>query len=394
MNILYISYWGFAEGLTQATAIPHLRILAGFTEVRKITFVTIEREQRGQFEPHGIPKVVHIPFYSVPRRFHLDKIHDFTRFPVRLVRIIREEGIDKIICRGAPAGALGYLAGRKTDIPFFVESFEPHSAYMLEAGVWRRWDPRFILQMRWEEKQKRYAIGLMPVSESYRTKLIAEGIPEDKIRTVPCGVDPFVFGFDPQKREKTRNGAGISADDLVGIYVGKFGGNYYDREAFHIFREAFGYFGDRFRLVILSPDKMEFILQRAAEAGIDPERVICKNVPHPEVPCWLSAGDFAFATYKASPSKRYLSPIKVGEYWANGLPVLLTEGVGDDAEIIRQEGGGALFSLGEKELRSAFVKIEELLQDRNHRKSISLLALKYRSFERVRQVYSDFFRVA
>lgn len=391
MRILYIGYWEFADGLTQSTILPHLRILSDLESLEKILFVTIERQHKeiSQFKV-DIPKVEHIPFESPSWPFPFDKLNDFYEFPLRLKGIVHAENVNRVICRGTPAGALGYLLWNKTKTPFYVESFEPHADYMLESGVWHRWDPRYILQQHWENKQKRHASGIMPVSEQYRTKLIAEGIPEEIIRTVPCGVDPLMFGFDPQKRDKKRKEAGIPTEAMVGIYVGKFGGNYYDREAFQIFQEAFRYFGDRFRLVTLSPDKTTFILRRMAEAGIDPVRVVCKSVPHREVPSWLSTADFAFATYKASPSKRYLSPIKVGEYWASGLPVLLTEGVGDDAEIISREGSGALFSLKEKELRPAFAKIEAILRDKNHRRAISQLALKYRSFERVRLVYSEF----
>ena len=79
--------------------------------------------------------------------------------------------IDFIIARGAAAGALAYKAFKKTKVPFYVESFEPHAAYMLESSVWSKNDPRYLFQKRWEGKQKKYATGLMPVSNNYKKQL-------------------------------------------------------------------------------------------------------------------------------------------------------------------------------------------------------------------------------
>mgnify|MGYP005817612763 CR=1 FL=1 len=112
-----------------------------------------------------------------------------------------------------------------------------------------------------------------------------------------------------------------------------------------------------------------------------------QQVEHRLVPKYLSASDFAFATYSSTPSKRYLSPVKVGEYWANGLPVLLTKGVGDDSDIIEREGGGALFTLDtiEADVR----RLDEIVaMGREYNVStITPLAYKYRSFEIAERVY-------
>ncbi|HEY4651975.1 MAG TPA: hypothetical protein VIG72_11210, partial [Pontibacter sp.] len=99
-----------------------------------------------------------------------------------------------------------------------------------------------------------------------------------------------------------------------------------------------------------------------------------------------------FATIKPYPSARYCSPVKIGEYWASGLPVLLTEGVGDDSDIIKNEGGGALFNLQEPEsVKRAIWQIQAILQDPTHRQEIPKLAIKYRSPDKIREAYEYFF---
>lgn len=66
---------------------------------------------------------------------------------------------------------------------------------------------------------------------------------------------------------------------------------------------------------------------------------------HLEVLDYLSAADFTFATVKSAPCRLFCSAIKIGEYWASGLPILPTPGVGDDSAISEAEGGGAVFGL-------------------------------------------------
>lgn len=95
-------------------------------------------------------------------------------------------------------------------------------------------------------------------------------------------------------------------------------------------------------MVLLSPNPEEEVKQYISQFQLPADRILHTLAAHSEVPDYLHGADFAFATYKPSPTKRYLSPIKVGEYWASGLPVMITRGVGDETEIIPQQGGGVL----------------------------------------------------
>ena len=54
-----------------------------------------------------------------------------------------------------------------------------------------------------------------------------------------------------------------------------------------------------------------------------------------------------FVIIKPAPCRLSCSAIKIGEYWANGLPVLLTPSVGDDSAIIAAENGGTVFDLSQ-----------------------------------------------
>ncbi|MDQ2772050.1 MAG: glycosyltransferase [Bacteroidota bacterium] len=395
MRILFLSYWGLHDGLTTSTVFPHLRLLQERPDVEAIRLVTVERGHDARtvrdFAPgFATPKISFEPLRSRPgRNVILNKTDDFLRFPKELARQVAEFRPDFVLARGAPAGALAYLLWQKTRLPFYVESFEPHADYMLESGVWRRWDPRYLFQRHWEGGVKREALGLMPVAENYRRQLIAEGVPAGHIVTVPCSVDAVAFGYDAAAGRRVREHLGYTDPAaVVGIYVGKFGDIYYDAEAFSLFRAAADHFGAAFRLIVLTPQPEAEVRAKLAAVGLGPVVAFVTKAPHQEVPAYLSAATFAFATIKPAPCRLFCSAIKIGEYWASGLPVLVPPGVGDDSAIIEAEGGGAVFDLTQPgSVALALARLESQLAQPDSRATIHQLALRYRSVGRARQAY-------
>jgi glycosyltransferase involved in cell wall biosynthesis len=363
VNLLYISYWGLKEGLTQSTVLPHLELLAKSETIEKIVFVTIERkDSASDLTGHTFNKKVKFqPFFSkVGKILLLTKMDDFIRIPLMLQRVCVREQISYIIARSTPAGNLAYLVHKKSRIPFLVESFEPHADYMLESMVWKRSSLRYRLQRYWEEKQKQFASGLITVSYNYKNHLLGEGLMQDKVQVAPCAVDFQKFAFNRKDRERVREKLNIPQQATVGIYLGKFGDIYFGEEAFKLFKDTYDFF-EGFYLIILSPNDFKWIWSEAKRYGIDPSRLIILTVPHHEVPGYLSASDFAYSLIKSSPVKAFCSPIKNGEYWANGLPVILPDGIGDDAKIIKDNNAGVIYDIAKENFQDCLINIKLLL---------------------------------
>ena len=387
MKILYLGYWGAREGLTEATIHPHLKVLAQFEFIHAIYFLSIEREEATEPLDLNIPKVQHIPLISKKSSSVLmNKVDDFIRFPREICEMVRNLKIELLICRSAPAGILGYLVHKKVDIPFWVESFEPHAAYMLEAGVWKKWDPRYLIQLIGEKLQFKNAECVFPVSEGYKRALFQKSGREDLI-VLPCTVDVEKFRWSSSNRESIRKQLGISDEVTCGIYVGKFGGLYYDEEAFEIFKEAKRVFR-KFFLIILTPQAADEIKQKLQGVGMEEKDFFIKSVPHEEVPLCLHAADFAFANIKPIKSQKFSSPIKTAEYWAAGLPFLLSEGVGDESSVLANGQGGVSFKL--HNVGKALIKMKELLKN-SDRTYYTTLAQKYRSRKIVKNGYEQAF---
>jgi len=384
MNLLFISYWGIHDGLTQSTVIPHIKILSQYDIIDKIILITIERESI----PQSIninEKTEHIP---IPTNTYLSpfihKIIDFIQIPKILKQLCQNASIDKIIARGVLAGALALRISKETNIPFYVESFEPHADYMKDTGVWKKWSLKYLYQKKWEKQQCKKASGIMTVAKGYTEYLKNQFSSFPKITTVPCAVDLTLFKFNHNDRIKVRNKLEINEEQIVGVYTGKFGGLYIDSSELIALAPIFDFFKN-LKLIILTSNPKEEVQSAFNSIYKSQGSIFIKNVPHYDVPKYLSAADFALSLNKSFPSGQFLSPVKIGEYWANGLPVIMTEGIGDESGIIENAKGGVLFN--ENNLMSSLRKVQRILDDPDHRKKIPELARKYRSFDKVKEAY-------
>ena len=109
----------------------------------------------------------------------------------------------------------------------------------------------------------------------------------------------------------------------------------------------------------------------------------------------MGLGDFGITPVKPIPTKRYCSPIKDGEYWALGLPVIITKDISDDSSIIESENIGAVLrELNVEEYKKAIDKIEIFLREGSSLSTrIFAVAKKYRSFEIAEKVYNKVYAV-
>lgn len=392
MKIFYISYWGVKEGLTLSTVIPNLQLLSEDNRVKSIDFFTVERVSDSHFKDDfkSISKVRHHPIFSKNLGFFLfTKIADWLRIRSSISRLAKEVKPDLVICRGAMAGAFGTMLFKKFAIPFIVESFEPHADYMAESGVWKKGGLRYRFQKKTENEIKKHAYRLITVSKNYARFLIAnENIENDRVITVPCMVPLQNFEFNLADRLAKRKELNIPDNYQTAVYLGKFAGIYYDSDAFRLFKMAFDFFEGNFFLVILSPTNKNEIYTKLKDTGFPKENVWIGLVQHQEVPKYLSAADFAFNLHKSTKHSFAYSPIKNGEYWASGLPILLPDNIGDDSEIVSSCSAGAIFDINnDNSILHAFSNIATILQDLNSRNEIVQVAKEFRGFEIGKKAY-------
>jgi hypothetical protein len=394
MDLLFISYWSADEPLTHSTILPYFRLMARMGRVRRIVFVTVEWGGRtAPMEMDGLANVEHRPF--VPWRLGwgpASRLGIFLRLAFGLAAVARREGIGLIDSKGAVAGGIAHWVSRLSGVPYMVESFEPHSDYMADCGIWHRTGLYYRAAGWMEGLQRRHARHLITVTHNYRTWLVDKGVPAERVKVIPSITDLDAFAFNPEERRSLRLELGWE-DRAIGVYLGKFGGLYYDREAYALFGQAWRHWQGELRLLLATNEPEARVRAQLAEEGIPHDHAVVRFLPHHAVPAWLSASDFAFSTIRYTPHGLYQSPVKNGEYWANGLPVLLTHGISDDHHLIQEDPRlGALFDLDlPGSTGKALEHMAHLVRQGPCRQEIMQVAREHRGMHLAEGVYREIF---
>lgn len=360
INVLYLSNWSISEGITKSTVFPIIQALEANENVGQVLLCTIESNEN---PTNFFKKTIHRPLIKIGGDSASSKLIDLFRFPFLLRRIVKQHNIDIIWCRGSSAGGVGILANLITPTKLLVDSFEPHARYMIESKTWRWFSSKTIIQGVLEFLIKKRAFLLLPVSYKYQQTLISLGVAQSRLMVLPCVVDLVKFEYSVTNRQVLRDDLKLDKNDVVGIYVGKFGGLYYEKESIKLFQAAFNFWKEKFYLIILTEISASQIWEMTKDFNIPKERILIKKVDHSEVAKFLSASDFAFSTIKSVPIMENCSAIKHGEYWAADLPIISTLLVGDDAEIILNENAGCLIDIRNNTFDKAFEKIDCRLRD-------------------------------
>ncbi|MFG2005050.1 glycosyltransferase [Spirillospora sp. NPDC048911] len=149
------------------------------------------------------------------------------------------------------------------------------------------------------------------VSPTVAHRLRGWGVPASRLLTLPNGIDPEAYAFDPRHRAAVRAHLGIGADEFIVGSVGRL----VSTKRLDLLIGALSH-TERGRLLIVGDGPVRGDLERlAADLGVT-ERVIFTG-DRADVPAVLSAMDLY-----ATPSTQETFGLSVLEALASGLPVL------------------------------------------------------------------------
>lgn len=293
-----------------------------------------ERDLVPRVEEQDGMRVYHPRFFSLPRygKF-LDGALYFVSLIPFLTRLRRRFPFEVIDAHFAfPDGLAATLLGRLFRCPVVVTlrgSIVRLSGYRLHRP-----------QLRWTLE---HASRVTAVSESLKGVAVGLGVPADRVRVIPNGVDPSVFS--PMDAREARRLCGLPERATVlltvaGLYAGKGQHAVVDAlpsivarhpEALYVmvgeFRRGEGY---RSRL------------ERAIRArGLERHVLFAGPRPHAELRQWFSAADVSVL---ATQSEGW--PNVLLESLACGTPVVATR-VGGAGEIVRHGEDGFLVPHGD-----------------------------------------------
>ena len=390
---MVVTYWSFDNALITNYTLPYIGIIKkNLPPGSKLFLLTLSlknqskaakfKEVRQDLQQQGITLV---NFNYNP--FGLRMFFKLIYILFYLIFFSVKNKVNTIHAWCTPAGAMGYVLSVATGIPLILDSFEPHAETMLETNTWKKNSLAYRLLFFMERRQLKRAAHVICAAEgmtSYSEKTY--GIRKDHYYVKPACVNLNLFkksGRNPSLVPE------ITAGSVVCVYAGKFGDIYLSKEVFDFFKVASSYWGKNFKVLLLTNHSNEELNFFCEQSRLDRSVIVKRFVPHDEVPKYMELGDFGICPVNPVPSKEYCTPIKNGEYWAMGLPVVITKNIStDSALILKHDAGYVLNELNEKEYLAAVKKIAGLLADSAHETRIRNIAVTQRNFSIAEEIYA------
>lgn len=403
MNVLYISYNGLLEPILSSQAIPYMKDLAKsgygftlFTYEKKRDLDRAGRERilaiKRDLRKHGIDWI-YLRYHKDPQV--LSTLFDLAAGAVRVLDIIRSKNIGIVHIRGITPGIIMILLYKIVRVKVLFDMRGLLAEEYVGGGMWREGSLQFRLVKAAEKRLLSTADAVTVLTQKHMDLnrsleyVSKRNIPMD---VIPCCVDTSKFCHDESAAAETRATLGLSGRFVL-IYPGKLGSFYFVNEMLGFFKSVLSVRPDSVFFVITNDDSAA-MEKKAFEMNIPKKNMMIKiGVSFDEMPSYMriaDAGLFFINPYKKLGS----SPIKMGEFLASGVPVVINPGVGDTESQVRSNRVGVVVDSFDSAGYSRAV--EELFSLEKDRKGILSAcretALKLLSKDMAVSKYADIYR--
>ena len=192
----------------------------------------------------------------------------------------------------------------------------------------------------------------------------------------PCTLNTGIFRNLPEENiiKKTRQYLQFSSDDVVLLYSGSSAG----WQSFEILENFFIRLlekNEKIKIIFLTGNLPEELKKYE-------KRIVHKWVAPEEVQQFLLAADYGLLIRKKSVTNKVSSPTKFAEYLASGLPVLISEEIGDYTDFVREKGCGMVVTT------ESFNSLELKPVNYEQKKNVYKLATEHFTKQSKRNEYS------
>jgi len=391
-RILFITQWAYEDPLVQTYTLPYVSIIKRLTGA--YCYVVTVNNTLSFIKVKKIKDIISIQIPSGKRFFFLGWVQNI----LALRKLIAKKRIAYVHPWCTPAGAIGViLKVFNKNVKLTIDSFEPHAEAMVENKTWTRSGLKYKALFYFEKLEARLSNNLVfaaPGMEDYIREKYKVSVSNYSVKPACINLNEFSFG-SVKNRELLQKYS--LNDKIVCAYAGKFGGIYLEDETFAFIGNCEKYWGeDKFRFLLLSNVSNEYVHEKAVKHGIKPGTIVKLFVPHKEVPQYMGMADFAICPVKPVPTKKYCTPIKNGEYWAMGLPVVIPPNISVDSDIIKENNAGTIIeSFDDNGYSRAVKQIDTIINGKSRAEvyeKIRPLAEKYRNFSIAEKVYSQIYK--
>lgn len=293
------------------------------------------------------------------------------------------------------SASIAWVYSRLFRLKTLIFSYEPHSDFMYELGIWNHNSLKYRILSYLERRAGIDADYVLTGTSYMRDKLLREK-KFGKVFRAPTSVDENDFYYRGDSVQIVKGRHGIKPNEKIIIYVGKFGDLYYTFQTIVFFKIVSEYNGLNLRFIVITPNAKEEIRQYCIQADFDVNEIIyLSNIPYEEIKIYMSGASLGISAVPPSPSQKYRSPTKVAEYLLCGLPFITCSGVSeDDIMVLKNEGiGVVLKDFSEDSIKEKLPEIADILSRRKEEtvQKCREVGLKYRAKSTIDKLFYKIF---
>lgn len=363
MRAAYISHNSIGAALVRSQVLPYLRGLsADGVETDLITF-----ERGGAFPEGEFPRSRWHGIEARRGSSLVAKAIDIATGALLLLTIVLRQRARVIHARSYVPAAIASIVAAITGRPYIFDMRGFLGEEYIDAGHWRPTDIRFRVLRVAERWMLRRAAHVVVLTEAAATRLrsdplYAPAAASKAITVIPCAVD----------LERFRPAESRSATPTV-VYSGSLG-IAYDLDAMV---RLYGYaraLRPDLRLLFLNREAHKAIRAAIETAGLDGADIVVREATFDEMPKLVADCHVGLVLARDAISKSGSSPVKVAEYLACGLPVVVSPRLGDTDTLIARYDAGAVVATNDASLRAGAASLVALLDDHARRANARRLA--------------------
>lgn len=373
-RVLYISYNGMLDPLGQSQVIPYLRELSQ----RGVQFTLLSFERPAAFAGEGAERceALRRDLAASGIEWHWLRYHSRPSLPatvydvangVRLAsRLVRRNKIELVHARSHIAATIAWALKKRFDLKMIFDLRGLMAEEYVDAQHWVEGGLPYRLTKGMESRAFAASDGIVTLTEKIWPPIQSwKGLRSRQIKheVIPCCTDLDRFRCREDDRGQIRTELNLQ-DQFVLVYSGSVGGWYLTEQMADLFVEFVKLKPDS-HFLWLTGGSRELIDRIMTTRGVKANQFSVRNVAPNEVPRYLCAADAGIAFYKPTFSRLATSPVKLAEYLACGLAVIINAGVGDSTSFIREHRLGAVVEdFNSQDYKKALLEIEDLIGEK------------------------------
>lgn len=185
----------------------------------------------------------------------------------------------------------------------------------------------------------RKADFILPISDWMKKELINKGIPENKMMSLPMGIN--IKNFSPENKKNLRDKYQLNKK-IIFLYIGTLDSSRNIEIIIEAFSKLITNENNTCLLIVGSGNSETKLKKLTSDLNLNDYVIFTGKVSYFEIPDYIFTSDICLSPIPPLPLFKISSPTKLFEYMAMKKPVIANKGILEQDKVLNESGSGIL----------------------------------------------------